>query len=190
MRKIIVGMFVSLDGVMEGPGSASDFALAGWTDPYWDAEVGNFVSDAMNASDALLLGRVTYQGFAAAFSDAPADDPGATIMNNYRKYVVSTTLETVEWQNSTLIKGNVMEEIAALKQQPGKNISISGSGQLVHALMQHDLIDEYRLLVYPVILGQGKRLFPDGINVKLNLVTTKTSDSGVVLLTYQPARSA
>jgi dihydrofolate reductase len=187
MRKIVVGMFVSLDGVMEGPGPADDFPLAGWTMPYWDADVAQFVDAAMGESDSLLLGRITYQGFAAAFGDAPADNPDAATMNRLTKYVVSTTLEQAEWANSTVIRENVVEEIARLKDQPGGNIAISGSGQVVHTLMRANLIDEYRLLIYPVILGQGKRLFPLEVPVTLDLVEARTSAKGVLLVTYRPA---
>jgi dihydrofolate reductase len=187
MRKIVVGMFVSLDGVMEGPGPADDFALAGWTMPYWDDDVAQFVDAAMGASDTLLLGRITYQGFAAAFGDAPAENPDAATMNRFTKYVVSTTLEQAAWANSTVIRENVVEEIARLKDQPGRDIAISGSGQVVHTLMRANLIDEYRLLIYPVILGQGKRLFPPEVPVTLDLVEARTSAKGVLLVTYRPA---
>jgi dihydrofolate reductase len=187
MRKVVASFFISLDGVVEGPGPGDDFELAGWTMPYWDDEIAKFVQAGMNASDALLLGRVTYQGFAAAFASGTEGD--AETMNSFPKYVVSTTLEAAEWNNSTLIKGNVVEEVAKLKQQPGRDIAISGSGELVHTLLQHDLIDELNLLVYPVVLGRGKRLFKDGSMLTLKLVQAKASSSGVVLLTYQPARN-
>jgi dihydrofolate reductase len=186
MRKIVVGMFVSLDGVMEGPGPADDFPLAGWTMPYWDDDVAQFVDASMGESDTLLLGRITYQGFAAAFGAAPVDNPDAATMNSFNKYVVSTTLEQAEWANSTVIRENVVEEIARLKEQPGANITISGSGQVVHTLMRANLIDEYQLLIYPVILGQGKRLFPPDVPVTLELVEARTSAKGVLLVTYRP----
>lgn len=191
MRKIIVGMFVSLDGVVQAPGHPEEdreggFEHGGWTMPYWHDDIGQTIFASMSASDALLLGRKTYQGFAAAFASAPAGDPFADYMNHTPKYVVSTTLKTVDWKNSTLLNG--MAEVRQLKQQPGKDILISGSGTLVHSLMQHDLIDEYNLLVYPVTLGKGKRLFPDGLNLTLKLVETKSFGSGVVLLRYQPDR--
>lgn len=195
MRKIVVGEFVSLDGVVQAPGDPDEdreggFELGGWTMPYWHDDIGMTVFASMNASDALLLGRKTYQGFAAAFGSAPAGDPFNDHMNNTPKFVVSTTLKTVDWVNSTLIRGNVADEVLKLKQQPGKDISISGSGTLVQALMKHDLIDEYNLLVYPVVLGKGKRLFPDGLNAALKLVETKTFSTGVVLLSYRHERSA
>jgi len=185
MRKIIVSEFVSLDGVMEGPGPVDEFKLAGWTMPYWSEEIGKFKFDELFASDAILLGRVTYQGFAAAWPSRTDEAGFADRMNRLPKFVVSTTLGKVKWDNSRLIKENVAEEVSRLKQQPGQDILVAGSGELVHTLIQHDLIDEYRLLVYPVVLGSGKRLFGDGSNATLKLVETKTFSSGVVLLHYQ-----
>lgn len=185
MRKIIVGMYVTLDGVMEGPGPDEGFEHAGWTMPYFDEEIGQVLGESMSRCDSLLLGRVTYQTFAAAFSSQT--EGIAHIMNSLPKYVVSTTLKTAEWNNSKLIKGNVAEEIAKLKQQPGKDILVNGSGTLVQTLIHHDLIDEYALLVYPVVLGTGKRLFRDGSKT-LKLIQTKPLRSGVVNLSYQPER--
>jgi len=185
MRKIVVGMFISLDGVIEGPGPSDDFQYAGWTMPYYSDEVGGYVGSRIMATDAMLLGRHTYQGFEAAF--APQSGGVADIMNNTRKYIVSTTLKTVDWQNSTLINTNIMDEITSIKQQPGQDISISGSGALVQSLMQHNLIDELSLLVYPVVLGTGKRLFPDGMaKADLTLIEAKPLSKGVVVLRYQP----
>jgi dihydrofolate reductase len=185
MRKIIVGMFMSLDGVIEGPGPVDDFVHAGWTMPYFNEEVGQIIDENAAQSDALLLGRVTYQSFAAFFSTQTGGD--ADMMNNIHKYVASTTLKKAEWSNSTLLKGNIIEEIAKLKQQTGKDITISGSGTLVHSLMKHGLIDEYSLLVYPVILGTGKRLFAEGVKTNLKLMGAKALSSGVVHLSYQTA---
>jgi dihydrofolate reductase len=180
MRKVIVSEFVSLDGVMEAPDQ--------WHFPYFDDEMGEEIGAAMAAADAMLLGRVTYEEWAAFWPTQSSDDEIADYMNNIRKFVVSTTLDTVEWQNSTLIKGNVAEEIAKLKQQPGKDISISGSGTLVQSLLRDDLLDELRLMVHPVVVGSGKRLFEDGGDQKaLKLVDSKTFSTGVVYLTYQPA---
>ena len=168
---------MSLDGVMENPS---------WTAPYWNDQIAKFKLDELLASDALLLGRVTYQGFAEAWP-ARTDEAGfAQRMNSLPKYVVSTTLQTAEWNNSAIIKDNVAEEIAKLKQQPGQNILIGGSCALTQSLMQQNLIDQYQLLVYPVVLGTGKRLFQEGSTAKLKLVESK-SFSDVVLLTYQPA---
>jgi dihydrofolate reductase len=185
MRNLVASFFISLDGVVQGPGPEDDFALAGWTMPYWDDDIGAFIGAGMQAADTLLLGRVTYQGFAAAF--ASSTGPDAEIMNSYRKYVVSTTLERAAWNNSSLINGNVAEEVAKLKQQPGRDIGISGSGTLVQSLLRHNLIDELNLLTYPVVLGRGKRLFEDGVNLSLKLKQSKTSSSGVLLTTYQAA---
>jgi dihydrofolate reductase len=185
MRKLVASFFISLDGVVQGPGPEDGFDLAGWTMPYWDDDIAAFVTAGMEAADTLLLGRVTYQGFAAAF--ASSTGPDAEIMNNYRKYVVSTTLEQAEWTNSSLIKGNVAEEVAKLKQQPGRDIGMSGSGTLVQSLLQEGLIDELNLLIYPVVLGRGKRLFQDGSNLTLKLKQSKTSSSGVLLTSYQVA---
>jgi dihydrofolate reductase len=185
MRKLVASFFISLDGVVQGPGPGDDFELAGWTMPYWDDDVATYVQAGMRAADTLLLGRVTYQGFAAAF--ASSTGPDAEIMNSYRKYVVSSTLEQADWTNSSLIKGNVVEEVAKLKQQPGQDIGMSGSGTLVQSLLRHNLIDELNLLIYPVVLGRGRRLFEDGITVNLKLKQSKTSGSGVLLTTYQVA---
>lgn len=191
MRKIVVSEFVSLDGVMQAPGHSEEdreagFTQGGWTMPYWHDEIGMVMFGAMQASDAMLLGRKTYQGFAGAFASAPAGDPFVDHMNNTPKYVVSTTLDKAEWQNSTLIKSDVVEAIRKLKEQPGKDISVSGSSQLVHTLVQNDLVDEYSLLVYPLVLGNGKRLFPNGVDTKLKLVESKTFPTGVMLLRYVP----
>ena len=185
MRKLVASFFISLDGVVQGPGPEEDFDLSGWTMPYWDDDVATFVQTGMQAADTLLLGRVTYQGFASAF--AADTGPDAQLMNGYRKYVVSTTLDRADWTNSSLITGNVMEEVARLKQQPGHDIGMSGSGTLVQSLLRHKLIDELNLLIYPVVLGRGKRLFADGINLNLKLTQSKTSSSGVLLTTYQVA---
>ena len=186
MRKITVGLFMSLDGVVEGPGPENSYEHAGWTMPYFSPEIGQIVGESVAASDALLLGRVTYQGFESSFS-AQTDDM-AVALNTMRKYVVSTTMKSADWNNSTLISGNIIEEITKLKQQPGGDIAISGSIRLAQSLMEHDLIDEYSLIVYPVVLGSGKRLFKDGTPMtSLKLVETRPTSSGVVLLHYQRA---
>ena len=178
MRKIVVTEFLSVDGVMEEPA---------WTFPYWNDEIAKFKGEESSASDALLLGRVTYQGFAAAWPESK--DEGADYFNSVRKYVVSNTLEEpLEWTNSTLIKANIVEEITNLKQQDGKDITVHGSATLVQALMQHDLVDRYRLLVYPVVLGKGKRLFKEGIPATLKLLGSQSFSSGVVALVYEPDR--
>jgi dihydrofolate reductase len=180
MRKIVAGLFVSLDGVTESPDK--------WQFPYFSDELGAEIGGQMAASDAMLLGRVTYQEFASYWPSAPADDPFAAHLNNTPKYVVSTTLDAVEWNNSTLINGNVVEEITKLKQQPGKNINITGSVALVRSLLRDGLLDELRLLVHPVVVGSGKRLF-EGMDeqMALTLVEAKTLDKGVLSLVYAPA---
>src|ERR671932_656031 len=174
MRKIVVTEFLSLDGVMEAPA---------WTFKYWNEEIATFKGEESSASDALLLGHITYQGFAAAWPQSK--DEGADYFNSVRKYVVSTTLDTVEWNNSTLIKDNIVEEITNLKQQDGKDIMVHGSATLVQALMQHDLVDRYRILVYPVAVGKGKRLFEEGTAATLKLLESQSFSSGVVALIYE-----
>ena len=186
MRKIIVSEFVSLDGVMEGPGPHDDFKHSGWTVPYMGEEIGKFKFDELFASDALLLGQVTYAGFAKFWPTAP-HDPFAAKMNSITKYVVAPDLQTASWNNTHIIKDNVVEEIAKLKQEPGKDILVFGSSMLLETLMRHNLVDEYQLLVYPVVLGAGKRLFKDDVTTKLNLIGTQAFKTGVVLLTYQLA---
>jgi len=177
MRKVVVTERVSLDGIMEEPR---------WTFKYWNDEIAKFKGEESSASDALLLGRVTYQGFAAAWSGSKAE--GADYFNSVRKYVVSTTLDKVEWNNSTLIKDNIVEEITKLKQQDGQDIAVHGSATLVQTLMQHDLVDRYRLLVYPVVVGKGKRLFKEGTTATLKLLESQSFSSGVVALVYEPDR--
>jgi dihydrofolate reductase len=181
MRKVTAGLFVSLDGVTESPEK--------WQLPYFNDEMGEAIGAAMAAADAMLLGRVTYQEFASYWPGVRSEDqPFADYMNNAPKYVVSTTLDTVEWSNSTLIKGNLAEEITKLKQQPGKNIVITGSTTLVQSLLQDDLLEELGLMIHPVVVGSGKRLFEEGDDLKaLKLIDSKTFSTGVVSLTYQPA---
>ena len=180
MRKIVAGLFISLDGVVESPDK--------WQFPYFNDEMGAEVGAQMDAADAMLLGRVTYQEFASFWPTAPADDPFTARMNETPKYVVSTTLDRAEWQNSTLIKGNIVAEIISLKQQPGKNIGITGSATLVRSLLGENLLDELRLLVHPLVVGSGKRLFPEGSEpMALTLVESRTFSTGVLSLTYAPA---
>jgi dihydrofolate reductase len=196
MRKIVVSEFISLDGVIQGPGGADEdteggFAYGGWTMPYWHDDIGTHFFQAMSQTGALLLGRKTWQGHGDAFDPMPEGDPFGDVMKAIPKYVVSTTLTTTAaWRNSTLIKSNVVEEVRALKAQAGKNIAIDGSSVLVHTLAQHDLVDEYSLLVYPVVLGGGKRLFPDGVRVNLRLIESRPFPSGVVLMRYTTERPA
>jgi len=157
-----------------------------WTFKYWNDETAKFKGEETTASDALLLGRVTYQGFAAAWPQSK--DEGATYFNGVRKYVVSTTLDKVEWNNSVLIKDNIVEEIKKLKQQDGQDITVHGSATLIQTLIQHDLVDRIRLLVYPVVIGKGKRLFKEGTAATLNLVEARPFSSGVTALIYEPER--
>jgi dihydrofolate reductase len=187
---VVVAEFVSLDGVMEDPGGAEAFEHGGWTRPYWSDEIGKAKYEELFASDALLLGRVTYEGFAKAWPSMKDDQGFADRMNGLPKYVVSKTLEELTWNNSRLLTGNLADGVGALKQQPGKDILIAGSGQVVRALAGHDLIDEYRLLVYPVVLGSGKRLFGDGVMSKLRLLEARPVGAGVVLMRYEPDRGA
>ncbi len=184
MRKIIVSEFVTLDGVMEDPGGAEKTEHGGWSMKYWGDDIANFKLDELVNSDSLLLGRSTYQRFAAAWPKMRDEAGYADRMNGYTKYVVSTTLGTAEWNNSRIINGNLKEEIMTLKEQPGKDILVFGSRKLVQELFKLGLIDEFQLLVYPVVLGSGKRLF-EGKFVGLKLVETKGYKSGVVLLRYQ-----
>jgi dihydrofolate reductase len=184
MRKVVASEFVSLDGVVESPDK--------WHFPYFNDQMEEAIGAAMAASDAMLIGRVLYEEWAAFWpKQDPDENPVAAQMNGVRKYVVSTTLEEpLQWQNSTLIGDNVAEEILRLKEQPGKDISISGSPTLVRSLLQDDLLDELRLMVHPIVVGSGKRLFEDGGAQKaLQLVDSKTFSTGVLYLTYQPAQS-
>ena len=189
MRNIVVSEFVSLDTVMQAPGGAEEdteggFTHGGWTGPFWHGDIGAHFFEAMSQSDALLLGRKTWQIHGGAFEPTPADDP----FGDMPKYVVSTTLTTAAaWRNSTLISSNVVEEIRTLKAQPGKNIAIDGSSVLVHTLAEHDLIDEYSLLVYPIVLGSGKKLLPDGLRVDLRLIESRSLPTGVVIMRYTRA---
>ena len=181
MRRVVVSEFVSLDGVMEAPDK--------WHFQFWHEEMGKYKYDELFASDALLLGRVTYEGFAAAWPSRAGDDDFADRMNSLPKFVASTTLEEpLEWNNSNLIKGNTAEEVSRLKQQPGQDVLIAGSANLVNTLMPYGLIDEYRLMIHPVVVGSGKRLFSEESDTTvLRLVETQRFGSGVVVLTYQPA---
>ncbi len=181
MRKLVAWELVSLDDVMEAPEE--------WAFPYSDEEMEEANASGMATSDAMLLGRVTYEGLAAFWPNQPAGTPVVDYINSVRKYVVSGTLEEpLEWNNSTLIKGNEFaEEVAELKRQPGKDITIIGSGELVRALLGEGLLDELRLMVHPLILGSGKRLFEDGDHKPLELVDSRAFGSGVVSLAYRPA---
>ena len=190
MRRIVVSEFVSLDGVFEDPGGAEKFKHGGWSFKFRDDQVPKYKLGELSASDALLLGRVTYEGSAKAWPSVKDDVGFADKMNNMSKHVVSTTLKKADWNNSKLIKTNVPEEVRKLKQQPGKDILVYGSAKLVNTLLQHDLVDELRLMVHPVVLGSGRRLFDDHAEMLklLKLAESKTFPSGIVLLSYQPAK--
>jgi dihydrofolate reductase len=187
--RIVVTEFVSLDGVVEAPGGGESFKHGGWSFDISRGDEGDkFKLDETLASEALLLGRVTYEGFAAAWPSR-ADEAGfADKFNSMPKYVVSSTLENPEWNNSTVLKGDVGEEVAKLKQEQDGDIVVHGSPQLVQTLIEHDLVDEYRLMVFPVVLGSGKRLFGETTDKKsLRLVDSKVVGDGVAILVYQPA---
>jgi dihydrofolate reductase len=183
MRKVSAWLFMSLDGVVESPDK--------WQFDYFNDEMGADIGSQTEPEDAMLLGRVTYQEW-APFWPTSTDEPYASHINNIPKYVVSTTLDQVEWgqwNKPNLIKGNLAKEIVKLKQQPGKNIGVGGSPTLVRSLLQEDLLDELKLMIHPVVVGRGKRLFTDGSDLKkLKLVESKTTGTGVVILTYQPDR--
>jgi dihydrofolate reductase len=179
MRKVVSGLFISLDGVTEAPNE--------WQFDVFDQDMGEAMYAMMAATDTVLLGRVTYQEWADYWPTATTDQEFANFINQTPKYVVSTTLDKVTWQNSTLLKGNLTEEITSLKQQPGKDITVTGSPTLVHSLLQADLLDELGLMIHPVVAGHGKRLFKGDSSLKrMKLVSSKTTSTGVMLLTYQP----
>jgi dihydrofolate reductase len=193
MMKVTVTTFMTLDGVVQGPGGPEEdrsggFEQGGWLVPYADEDMGRFVADWFALADAFLLGRRTYEIFSAYWPRITDEhDPVASRLNRLPKYVASKTLHSVEWNNSTLLKGHVPEEVAELKRQPGKELQVHGSGNLVQTLMAHDLVDEYRLWFYPVVLGSGRRIFGEGsAPTALKLVDTKTTSTGVVIHSYQP----
>ncbi len=179
MRKIVAAEYLTLDGVMEEPA---------WTAPYWSKDLSDLQHDLLFASDALLLGRITYEGFSKAWPGMKDEDGFAERINSLPKHVASTTLKELEW-NASLIDGDVVEAVETLKQQKGANLLIYGSATLVQSLMQHGLIDEYRLMIHPLSLGAGKKLFAEGSEAKLKLVDTTVIATGVVVLTYQSERA-
>jgi dihydrofolate reductase len=189
MGRIVVTEFVSLDGVIEAPGGGEDYKHQGWTFEISRGEEGDrFKLDETLEAEAQLLGRVTYEGFAAAWPTMTDESGFAEKFNSMPKYVFSSTLEKAEWNNSTILSGDFAEEIGKLKQQIDGVILVSGSAQLVHGLVEHDLVDEIRLMVFPVLLGSGKRLFDGHPDKKpLRLVGSKTVGAGIAVLTYEPA---
>lgn len=193
MRRLIVNEFLSVDGVMQGPGSPDEdrdggFQHGGWQEDYFDEGVLAGAQEGMADADAYLFGRRTYQIMAAHWPTAPADDPFAGHLNATRKYVASRTLKELEWQNSELLEGDAGDAVARLKEQPGKDIVVLGSGDLVQTLMANGLVDEFGLIVSPLVLGSGKRLFRDAEQVKrLALVSSKSTPKGNLLLSYRPA---
>jgi dihydrofolate reductase len=193
MRKIIVHEFITLDGVIQAPGGAGEdtdggFVHGGWTMPYWHDDIGKRFFESMTQADTLLLGRKTWLIHGGAFEPVPAGDPFGDVMNGIHKFVVSTTLKTAEaWRNSTLISNNIVDEVRKLKEQPGKHIFVDGSSVLVHTLAENDLVDEYSLHVYPLVLGTGKRLFPKGKRIDLKLIDLRVFLMGVVFQRKQPA---
>lgn len=193
MRKLVVIDFLSLDGVMQAPGQPEEdteggFEHGGWAVPYHDESLAKSVADSMAETDAYLFGRKTYENFAAYWPTAPREIPFTDHLNNTAKYVVSKTLGTPEWNNTSVLDADVVDEVRKLKGQPGKRIAVLGSGQLVQTLMEHDLVDEYFLTVYPILLGAGKKLFRDNGRLrKLELVDSTTTSTGGVVLTYRPA---
>ena len=192
MRKLIVSTFLTLDGVMQGPGGLGEddsggFAHGGWSVNYWDDKMGEVMGAAMSAPFDLVLGRTTYEIFAAFWPDAP-EEAGGKPLNDATKYVASRSQPTLDWSNSVLIEGDAAEGITALKQEDGPELQVHGSGNLIQTLLRHNLVDQYRLWVFPLVIGSGKRLFSDGtIPSGLKLVDSTVSTTGVVIGTYEPA---
>jgi len=192
MRKLIVSTFLTLDGVMQAPGGPGedddgDFEFGGWSVSYWDDTMAEVMDMAMSPPFDLVLGRKTYDIFAAYWPQAP-DDAGAKPLNEATKYVASRSRPTLQWDRSVLIEGDVAEGVAALKRGDGPELQVHGSGNLIQTLVRHDLVDEYRLWIFPLVIGSGKRLFSDGtVPSALRLVDSKVSTTGVVMCTYEPA---
>jgi len=193
MRKLIVHEFVTMDGVMQAPGGKDEdrdggFEHGGWTLPYWHDDIGKTFGELMQGVDAFLLGRRTYVTHAEAFEPMPVGDLFGDLMNAPKKYVVSKTLQKPIWRNTTIIRDNVIDAVTALKAQPGGNILTDGSSQLVHALLEHDLVDELHLTLYPLALGSGKRVLPIGMHATFGLTSATPYPTGVVGLHYTRTR--
>lgn len=193
MSRIVVNTELTLDGVMQAPGRPDEdlrggFAHGGWAQPYAESVMEARWGGGAPTPGPILFGRRTYEGFASVWPHMPDDNPFAALMNNVPKYVASTTLqEPLPWKNSTLLSGDAAGSVARLKEQPGEDIVVIGSGDLIQTLMRHNLVDEYTLVIYPVVLGTGRRLFNDGgAFADLRLVDTITATSGVIIATYQP----
>ncbi|HEX7045029.1 MAG TPA: dihydrofolate reductase family protein [Burkholderiales bacterium] len=193
MRKMVAATFVSLDGVMQAPGGPEEdptggFALGGWTFPYFDDTMGQRLGEVFSVPFELLLGRKTYEIFAAHWPYVPEDDPIGKVFNATRKYVVTSSREPLAWQNSTAIRGDAAAELARLKQQDGPMLLLQGSSELIQTLLSRGLIDEFRLMIFPLVLGRGKRLFGTGaVPMALRLIDAKMSTTGVAMHTYVPA---
>lgn len=196
MRKLVVLTFITLDGVMQAPGGPQEdptggFKYGGWVAGYWDDILGGVMGQQMAEPFDLLLGRKTYEIFAAYWPYVKSDDPNGSIadkFNSAKKYVASTTLRKLDWNNSTLLKGDTVQEIKNLKQQDGPELQVHGSGNLIQTLLKRDLVDEFRLKIFPITFGTGKRLFSDGtIPAGFKLVDSKTSTTGVIVATYERA---
>ncbi len=191
MRKLIVSEFISLDGVIQAPGGVDEdtdggFAHGAWTLPFWHDDIGAHFVESMQGCDAFLLGRKTWQGHGEAFDKLPEGDMFGDLMNGRKKYVVSNTLKTADlWRNSEIVRGDIVAEVKRIKSLPGKNIALDGSSVLVKTLIENDLVDQYSLLVYPVVLGGGKKLFPTGAFARLKLTESRTFPSGVILARYE-----
>jgi dihydrofolate reductase len=192
MRKLIVTTFLTLDGVMQAPGGPGEddsggFAHGGWSVNYWDNQMGEVMGEATSKPFAMVLGRKTYDIMAAYWPNA-GEEAGGKVFNDATKYVASRSQPTLEWSNSVLIKGDATEGLAALKTEDGPELQVHGSGNLIQTLLRNKLVDQYRLWIFPVVIGSGKRLFSDGtIPAGLKLVDSKVSSTGVVIGTYEPA---
>ncbi len=192
MRRLVVSTFMTLDGIMQAPGGPEedpthDFAQGGWSVNYWDEMMGQIMTESLSKPFDLLLGRKTYEIFSAHWPFAK-DEPAAVPLNSARKYVASRTLHMVGWDNSSLIEGDIAEEVRKLKEQDGPELQVQGSSNLIQTLLKHNLVDEFRVWIFPVVIGHGKRLFDQGtVPSGLKLVNSKISSTGVILAVYEPA---